>query len=119
MPPVISTMVRRLLPLLTAVCVAVAGGLVASATAASAGGNGDGTVLAFGSAPFKGSTDATKLARPIVGMAATPSGQGYWLVASDGGIFSFGDAGFHGSTGAMRLSRPIVAMASTPSGPGY
>ena len=25
-------------------------------------------------------------------MAATPSGKGYWLVASDGGIFSFGDA---------------------------
>ena len=29
---------------------------------------------------------------PVVGMAATPSGHGYWLVASDGGIFSFGDA---------------------------
>ena len=25
-------------------------------------------------------------------MAATPDGDGYWLVASDGGIFSFGDA---------------------------
>jgi hypothetical protein len=33
-------------------------------------------------------------------MAATPSGDGYWLVASDGGIFSFGDAGFFGSAGA-------------------
>ena len=32
-------------------------------------------------------------------MAATPTGRGYWLVASDGGIFSFGDAAFHGSTG--------------------
>jgi hypothetical protein len=30
-------------------------------------------------------------------MAATPTGNGYWLVASDGGIFSFGDAHFHGS----------------------
>ena len=38
--------------------------------------------------------------KPIVGMAATPSGHGYWLVASDGGIFAFGDAGFLGSTGA-------------------
>ena len=36
---------------------------------------------------------------PIVGMAATPTGRGYWLVASDGGIFTFGDASFHGSTG--------------------
>ena len=35
-------------------------------------------------------------------MAPTPSGNGYWLVASDGGIFTFGDATFHGSTGGIR-----------------
>lgn len=34
---------------------------------------------------------------PIVGMAATPTGKGYWLVSADGGIFSFGDAEFHGN----------------------
>ncbi len=34
---------------------------------------------------------------PICGMAATPSGKGYWLVAMDGGIFAFGDAGFFGN----------------------
>ena len=45
------------------------------------------------------------LNQPVVGMAATPDGGGYWLVASDGGIFSFGDAGFHGSTGAIRLNQ--------------
>jgi hypothetical protein len=39
------------------------------------------------------------LARPIVGMASTPSGRGYWLVASDGGMFTFGDAPFVGSLG--------------------
>ncbi|MHB1777707.1 MAG: glycoside hydrolase family 5 protein, partial [Acidimicrobiales bacterium] len=39
------------------------------------------------------------LNQPIVGMASTPDGGGYWLVASDGGIFAFGDAGFHGSMG--------------------
>ena len=59
------------------------------------------------------------LAQAVVGTAATPSGNGYWLVASDGGIFSFGDAAFHGSTGAMRLNKPIVGMAPTPSGDGY
>ena len=59
------------------------------------------------------------LSHPVVGMAATPSGAGYWLVASDGGIFTFGDAGFFGSTGAVRLNRPIVGMAATPSGRGY
>jgi hypothetical protein len=52
-------------------------------------------------------------------MAATPSGQGYWLVADDGGIFAYGDAGFYGSTGAVRLNRPIVGMAATSTGLGY
>ena len=58
-------------------------------------------------------------ARPIVGMAATPTGRGYWLVASDGGIFAFGDAPFHGSTGAIASASPIVGMAATPRGRGY
>jgi hypothetical protein len=55
----------------------------------------------------------------VLGMAATASGNGYWLVASDGGIFTFGGATFLGSTGAMRLNQPIVGMAANPSGPGY
>ncbi len=59
------------------------------------------------------------LNRPIVGMASTPDGKGYWLVAADGGIFTFGDAAFYGSTGGMTLNRPIVGMASTPDGQGY
>ena len=49
--------------------------------------------------------------------AATPSGKGYWLVASDGGIFSFGDAKYHGSTGNIRLASPTTGMAS--GGAGY
>ncbi len=59
------------------------------------------------------------LNRPIVGTAATPGGNGYWLVASDGGIFSYGGAQFYGSTGGMTLNKPIVGMASTPDGKGY
>jgi len=54
-----------------------------------------------------------------VGMAATPDGGGYWLVAADGGVFAFGDARFLGSTGALRLARPVVGMAATPDGGGY
>jgi endoglucanase len=69
----------------------------------------------FGSPALSG----THLAKPIVGMAATPNGEGYWLVASDGGIFSFGNASFYGSTGAMHLNQPIVGMAATPDGGGY
>jgi hypothetical protein len=56
---------------------------------------------------------------PIVGMAATPDGKGYWLVAADGGIFAFGDAEFHGSMGNKHINGPIVAMAATDDGDGY
>ena len=78
----------------------------------------DGGVFAFGDAAFYGSTGGMHLNRPIVGMAADPDGQGYWLVASDGGIFAFGDAAFYGSTGGMHLNRPIVGMAATPDRAG-
>jgi hypothetical protein len=70
----------------------------------------DGGIFAFGDALFKGSTGNLKLAQPIVGMATTPSGNGYWMVARDGGIFAFGDALFKGSTGNLKLAQPIVGM---------
>ena len=59
------------------------------------------------------------LAAPIVGMAATPTGRGYWLAGADGGVFAFGDAPFCGSMGGKPLDRPIVGMAATPTGRGY
>jgi hypothetical protein len=52
-------------------------------------------------------------------MSATPSGSGYWLVASDGGVFAYGDAGFYGSAGATPLNQPIVGMSATSDGKGY
>ncbi|HSS10134.1 MAG TPA: hypothetical protein VLL25_09625, partial [Acidimicrobiales bacterium] len=58
-------------------------------------------------------------AAPLVGIAATPSGGGYWLVAADGGVFTFGDAPFLGSLGGLRLNQPIVGMAAVPGGGGY
>ena len=54
----------------------------------------DGGIFAFGNAQFHGSMGGKPLNKPIVGMASTPDGKGYWLVASDGGIFAFGDAQF-------------------------
>jgi outer membrane protein assembly factor BamB len=79
----------------------------------------DGSVAAIGTAPSFGSLHGTRLAAPIVGMAATPDRAGYWLVAADGGIFNFGDARFAGSTGALRLNAPVVGMARTATGHGY
>jgi hypothetical protein len=76
----------------------------------------DGTVYSV-AAPLYGSVP--KPNRPIVGIAGTPRGDGYWLVGSDGGIFSFGKAAFQGSTGAIALNQPIVGMAPTPTGDGY
>ncbi len=52
-------------------------------------------------------------------MASTPSGHGYWLVASDGGIFTYGDAHFYGSTARRHLAKPVVGMTATPDGKGY
>ena len=79
----------------------------------------DGQVTAQGGAGFYGDMSGSFLSKPIVGMAATPDGKGYWLVAADGGIFTFGDANFYGSTGNITLNKPIVAMAATPDGKGY
>ena len=59
----------------------------------------DGGVFAFGDAGFYGSIAGPRLNRPMVGMAATADGRGYWMVASDGGVFAFGDAAFYGSAG--------------------
>ena len=55
---------------------------------------------------------AKPLNKPIVGIAATPDGMGYWEVASDGGLFAFGDAHFYGSMGAKPLNKPIVGIAT-------
>ena len=68
--------------------------------------------------PLPRATDHTQCS-PIVGIAATPDGGGYYLVASDGGIFTFGDAVFQGSTGGIDLNRPIVGMTVDPATGGY
>ncbi len=90
--------------------------VVAATVRAQAAG---GDLLHFGSARNEGSLLGRPVNAPIVAMAATPDGKGYWLAGSDGGIFTFGDAHFYGSTGAITLNRPIVGMAATPDGKGY
>jgi hypothetical protein len=57
----------------------------------------------------------------MTGMAATPDGQGYWLVGSDGGVFTYGDAAYDGSVPGQGISAqaPVVGITTTPTGSGY
>ncbi len=59
------------------------------------------------------------LNKPIVGIASTTDGKGYWLAASDGGVFAFGDANYYGSTANMTLNKPIAGITATSDGKGY
>ena len=86
--------------------------------AAAAGAVLPNSVHAFGTATL-GDLSGTSPNRPVVGMAATADGAGYWLAAADGGIFAYGDASFHGSTGGIALNQPIIAMAADPATGGY
>ena len=82
----------------------------------------DGTITGFGNdnyLSYLGTLGATILNAPIVGMATTPDGGGYWMVASDGGVFAYGDASFYGSMGAKPLNKPVTGMATTSDGMGY
>ena len=105
----------------TAVVFALASALPVAASTTAAGSTPappPDSVVPFGTTAVGANAVATPNA-PIVGMAATHDGNGYWLVGSDGGIFSYGDAPFLGSTGALHLNAPIVGMAAAPDGNGY
>ena len=73
----------------------------------------DGGVFAFGDAGFYGSASALSPGSPIVGIAATPDGQGYWEAAADGAVFAFGDAQFDG---VAAFTQPVVGISSVGSG---
>ena len=75
-------------------------------------------MFSYGDAQFWGSAGAVHLHKPVVGMAATPNGLGYYLVGADGGVFTYGNAVFAGSTAGTALNKPIVGMAVTAAG-GY
>ena len=66
-----------------------------------------------------GSPGGSGLLAKAVGIAATPDGQGYWLVSADGGVFSFGTAPFYDSMAGRHLGSPVVGIAATPDGRGY
>jgi uncharacterized protein YkwD len=56
---------------------------------------------------------------PVTGFAPSPSGHGFWTVASDGDVVASGDARDLGDMVGQPLARPIVGMTATPDGGGY
>ena len=56
---------------------------------------------------------------PVVSMAATPDGKGYWLVNNRGCVTGYGDALNYGSMCYQQLNQPIAHIVSTPDGKGY
>jgi hypothetical protein len=99
---------------------------------------GDGGVFSFGPAPFFGAAtvpptlcapnldDRTFADGTCWSMAATPSGEGYWILNGDSGeIYAFGDASLFGepADGYVGVPREFVpvhtSIVATPDGNGY
>lgn len=74
-----------------------------------------GGVFAKGGAPFHGSLPGLGVtpSAPVIGGAATPSGQGYWLAGRDAMVYSFGDAQYNGPTPAW-AARWAIGTADNP-----
>ena len=85
------------------------GAPAAAATAATAN-----SVVGYGSV----TGIQTGLAGPLVGIASTPDGNGYWTTTASGQVQTAGDAANFGSV-TTALRAPIVGIASTPDGNGY
>jgi hypothetical protein len=77
---------------------------------------------AFGSAGALGQLGCSSLNGAMVGwsgIAATPSGRGFFLVSVNGGVLGCGDATPLGGLTNMHLAASIEGIASTPDGQGY
>lgn len=70
-------------------------------------------------ARFLGSLTVAPTSHPAAAMAATPSGNGYWIVTSSGQVHTFGDADHFGGAANRRISGRVADIAPTPTGRGY
>ena len=75
-----------------------------------------GQVYRFGKVPPASSGQP---AAPVVGIASTPDGRGYWLAESTGAVLAAGDAKAYGPVSGLHLVKPVVGIAATPDGRGY
>jgi len=94
--------------------------LVGASPADAAAPPGPNSVVAFGTAAtVPGAGGVTALPGPTVAMAATPDGNGYWVVTAAGQVTAEGDAPSYGSLTGITLNKPVVGMAAVPGGGGY
>lgn len=77
---------------------------------------GRGNVYSSAGTPWYGSPVGRRVSTTaIVGMASTPDGRGYWLLASTGAVYDFGDAS---PRRVRRHRRPVKGIVASPEG-GY
>jgi hypothetical protein len=77
-----------------------------------------GEVLPYGDAPTYGDLANVAIQSPILGIATTPSGAGYWLMEAAGRVHRFGDAADIGSS-TLAPGEYAVSLEATPTGKGY
>jgi hypothetical protein len=76
----------------------------------------------FGQAGQSGQSGCTSLngaEGSWVGVASSPTGNGFFLASSNGAIVGCGDAVPLGGLTTQALNAPVVGMAATPDGKGY
>ena len=88
------------------------------AASATTAGNTAGASTTATTSDVSVESASAALAAPVLGLAATPSGKGYWRVGADGGVLTAGDATYYGSAAGIAHDT-IVAIAATRSGHGY
>ena len=69
--------------------------------------------------PFSNYTPLGQLVGPIISMASTADGSGYWLATGSGAVSPHGSATALGDAATLALAAPIVKIVAAPIGAGY
>ena len=69
--------------------------------------------------PFDAYTPVGHLVGPVISMASTADGTGYWLATATGALSAHGSATDLGSTAGLTLAAPIAKIVADPKGAGY
>lgn len=77
-----------------------------------------GKVAAIGAAQHLGDRSRRGVTSPVVGIAPTPTGAGYWIAARDGAVYRFGDASLRADARPLHLGTGVTGIAAHPDGAG-